>query len=223
MNNFEVENITMNGSMDGSGYSHKKSNYSDLLRDLLKKYHEISHKEKRMIVLIGGCSRSGKTTLAQKLHRDIISSGVSAVIVGLDNWVLSVDKRTGKETVRERFQYAEIISGISKLHDGKPIALPVYDHKTRTILPGVFKNINFDSGILIVEGVISLDIAELRKISHLNIYVEIDDNTRIKRLMDFYMNYKGLPQAEVEAIIRERELEEVLVVKETKKYADIIY
>ena len=63
----------------------------------------------------------------------------------------------------------------------------------------------------------------LRDISYFNIFVDIDDDTRKKRLMKVYIDYKNCSVNESEKLINARELEEVPTIKKTMNYADVIY
>jgi uridine kinase len=75
----------------------------------------------------------------------------------------------------------------------------------------------------IIDGVVALDIKGLRDLSDFTIYVETDDVVRKKRLKEFYREDKKCSVIETEQIIKSREIDEVGIIRETKKYADIIY
>ena len=184
-----------------------------------------NHQKKRALVLIGGCSRSGKTTLSKKIERDLHREGIASAIISLDNWLMGIDERTGKETVRERYRYERITRDLGKLQAGYPIHPPVYDPRTRMIISRSSPEaINLSGGgIGIVDGTIALDIEALRKIALFKIFVEVEDKVRFDRLMRFYVEFKGCNLDETFSIIQNRENEEVRVIKETKQYADVIY
>jgi uridine kinase len=176
------------------------------------------------LILIGGCSRTGKSTLAQTLQERFIDAGINAIIVKLDNWLLGIDERTGNETVRERFKYPEIIDALTSLMNRQEIFPPFYDPKTRLVVQKKGPHpLYLESGICIVDGVVALDIPDLRELADFKIYLEIPDEIRKSRLVDFYTNYKNCTPEETEKIIEERELEEVMTVKETRIYADMIF
>jgi len=194
----------------------------DIFSLLLEKYQTSG--KPRFLLLIGGCSRSGKSTLSNVLQQKFSELGISAIVVNLDNWLLGIEERTGKETVRERYKYAQIVEALRGLMTGKEVHPPVYDPKTRRIVQKRGKNTLFlDSGVCIVDGVVALDIPELRTLSDFNIYTAVPDEIRRERLMDFYLNFKNRSLEETEKIIGERESEEVIIVKETITYADIIF
>jgi uridine kinase len=72
-----------------------------------------------------------------------------------------------------------------------------------------------------VEGVPALDIERLRDLSRIKVYVEIDEETRKERFISFY-KWKGLSDGEIQDLYSRRLMDEVVVIDETKKYADLI-
>jgi len=197
-------------------------NYENLFDCLLNAYTESN--KKRVMVTIAGCAQSGKTTLAQKIKKNLKEKNIDCIIFSLDNWLLSLDERKGDETVRERFQYKKISEAIIQIKKGNKVYPSIYDPKTRLIISKKSLNpIYINEGICIVDGVVALDIKELRNISDFNIFVDADDDVRKKRLMKFYIDYKNCSVNESEKLINTRELEEVPTIKKTINYADVIY
>jgi histidinol-phosphate phosphatase family protein len=194
---------------------------------VLQALHEQYRKsnKKRFLVSIGGCSRCGKTILAQNIKEYLEKKNISCTIISLDNWILGINERKGDETVRERYQYTKITEAITRLLHGETIYPPLYDPKTRQVLKkksstGLYIE---EHGIGIVDGVVALDIKEVRDISDFTIYAEVGDVVRYKRLHEFYLLDKKCSPNETEQIITSRETDEVAIIKKTKKYADIIY
>jgi len=197
-------------------------NYEMLCDCLLNAYSKSN--KKRFIVLIAGCAQSGKTTLAEKIKKDLGNKEINYIIVPLDNWLLGLNERKGDETVREKFQYKKISEAIIQIKKGNKVYPSIYDPKTRLIVSKKSLNpIYINEGICIVDGVVALDIEELRNISDFNIFVDVDDDVRKKRLMKFYIDYKNCSVNESEKLINTRELEEVPTIKKTINYADVIY
>jgi len=198
-------------------------NYETLFNSILEKYTKSC--KSRYLVLIGGCSQSGKTVLAQKIKENLIKKGIQCNIISLDNWIIGLNKRKGDETVRERFQYKKISEAINKLKQGKKIYPPVYDSKSRLIVSEKSSTPLYieEHGIGIVDGVVALDIKDLRDISDFSVFVDINDEIRKKRLMEFYVNYKKYTAEEAKRIIVPREVDEIVIIKKTKDYADVIY
>ncbi len=86
---------------------------------------------KPMIVLVGGCSRTGKTVLVSKLLENAISLGINTTVVKLDCWLISVEKRKDDSSVLERYEIPSIISSIKRLQQGEQIYPPVYGAVSR--------------------------------------------------------------------------------------------
>lgn len=178
----------------------------------------------RHLILIGGCSRSGKSTLSNELHETFISNGFQSVIINLDSWLIGFDKRPKNSKVYQRYEVSSIIKSINTLLSGEKIYPPVYNAKTRRRITEKREHpIQVEKGFIIIDGVISLYINELTAISSLNIFVRINDISRIKRLIEFYSVFKGMQKTKYHKIIRDRESEEVPFIKNTASNADIIY
>ena len=176
------------------------------------------------IVLIGGCSRSGKSTLAQELVEKCTYAGIPCRIVNIDSWLVSVDKRKPFSKVTERFDMASVNLAVEEIVNGQIVTPPVYDQITRRQIPGIGNDpISITFGILIIDGVISLVDEDLVKKSEFRIFVKISECKRLRRLIDFYSHIKKVPREEYKKIIREREKEEVPLIKKSSSLADVIF
>lgn len=179
---------------------------------------------KLMLILVGGCSRAGKTVLVSKLKEIIISSGIKTKVVNLDSWLVSVDNRKQDSSVLERYEIASIISSIKKVLQGVAIYPPVYDVVSRRqVEESGFNSISINEGVLFVDGVVALAIKELVESAALRIFVDIPGQLRKQRLVDFYSDIKRLDRKEYENIIETREKEEVPFIKKTAVNADVIF
>ncbi|OGW81889.1 MAG: hypothetical protein A3G33_05260 [Omnitrophica bacterium RIFCSPLOWO2_12_FULL_44_17] len=197
-------------------------NSANLLYDFVES-ERLKHIDERMLVLIGGCSRSGKSTVALKLSKKFSDRNIPSQIINLDAWLISIEKRKDNSTVLERYDCEAIEKSVEDLLKGFTIMPPVYDFRTRRRVSETGGNpITLSSGILIAEGVVALALENLCKRASIKIFVDISDIVRLKRLMDFYYESKFLSYNESKTIINEREAEEVPFVKSTAKYADLI-
>lgn len=204
-------------------FDQKTVSYKDMMDKLIEQYSKSDRD--RFLISIAGCSRSGKTTLAQKIQKDLSKQGINSSIISLDNWLLDLNQRKGNETVRERFQYKKISESLAKLKAGEKIYPPVYDAKTRTIVNKKNKEPLFieDKSIGIVDGIVTLDIEKVRDISDFKIYVDVDDKTRKERLIEFYVDYKKYSLDKAKKIVEPREKDEVSIIKKTKEHADVVH
>lgn len=184
----------------------------------------LDRKQKRLcLVLIGGCSRSGKSALVERLSSRLNGVGIRNGVVRLDSWLIGVDQRKAQSTVLERYEGQAIVESIHGLLRGKTIFPPIYNAKTRRRRAERGKTgIRIASGVLIVEGVIALALEPLVRMADLRIFVSVSDPERLERLRDFYTRNKGFTSKETEEIIQSREKEEVPFIKETAKKADIV-
>ena len=177
-----------------------------------------------MIVLVGGCSRTGKTVLVSKLMEYIKSSEISTTVIKLDSWLVSLEKRKEDSSVLERYETSSIILSIKKLLRGETVLPPIYDAiSRRRIAESGLAQVSITNGILFVDGVVALAIEELLKHAALRIFVDIPDTLRKQRLVHFYSEIKRLDEKECESIIKTREKEKVLFIKKTVVNADITF
>jgi uridine kinase len=212
---------------DNHSFTTATTNYiafEQLVDSILTLYRRSIAINSRIIVLIGGCARVGKTSLARKLQDALRREHIETLIVPLDNWLLGLGERQPGSTVRERYEYDKIATAFKRLLAGEQVYHPVYDAKTRKRIQACSPTpIYIKNGIIVADGVVALDIPELRAIASLKIFVDLEDQERLRRLKTFYHEYKRCSLETTNKIIAEREREEVPLIKATKRYADIIY
>lgn len=175
-----------------------------------------------ILILLGGCARVGKTTLATDLTAWLNRQAVPALLVSLDSWLLDHRMRRPQSTVLERYECDRIGAEIKKILNGETVYPPVYEPITRQRLTEKSEQgLTLTRGVLLVEGVIALALPILRQHAKLAVFVSAEDEIRLQRLQSFYKVRKGLEQ-EAPQIINERENEEVPFVKGTAAWADVI-
>ncbi len=176
------------------------------------------------LILVGGCSRSGKSTVAEKLAKKIAADKVENRIVKIDSWLVSLEKRGPASRVMDRYECEKITQSVKIILKGGVVSPPVYDvNSRRRIAEHGADKIFIKDGVLIAEGVIALALEKLTKKAILKIFVNIPDSVRLQRLKNFYNKVKLLNMAEAMKVINSREKEEVPFVKKTAKYADVIF
>ena len=198
----------------------RKNSYKTLLKNILESYS--NNEEDYFFISIGGCSRTGKSTLSKRLLNDFNKQSISAFIFNLDDWLISIEKRKSLKKVNQRFDYEGITNSIGHLRKREKFSTPIYNPKTR-VTKGNNNVVDFDHDICIIEGVVALDIVSIVSLSQIRIYTEIADSLRINRLIDFYLVYKNLPIIKSLQIILDREKEEVPYIKNTKKKSNITF
>jgi len=176
------------------------------------------------LILIGGCSRSGKTSLSMRISEKLFEDNISNVVVPLDAWLISLEKRNQSSTVVERYECDAMVKSFEMLLHGRAIFPPVYDSfSRRRISERSDQPLFIPSGVVIADGVIALALPDLRRRASLKIFVDIENSERKQGLRDFYIKYKRLSPVEAEKVIGEREQEEVPYIQNTQQYADVIF
>ena len=194
----------------------------ELFREIRNRYD--ASLKKVFPVLIGGCSRVGKSTLSQKILTNCTEEGIEASIVALDSWLISVDKRKPVSTVLERYEMDACNKAIEKLLEGETIVPPFYDPVSRKRIAEMSGSpVKISSGILIIEGVIALSDPGLQSKKGVSVFASVPDLTRLKRLLDFYGRIKNIPRSAYRQIIMDREKEEVPFITKSAQFADILY
>lgn len=199
-----------------------KNNFEFLIKEINARIINTNNFQ-NPVILIGGCSRSGKSKLANDLAEEIRRHNKNVLIVNLDMWLYPASVRKKNSTVLDRYRISELISSIHRIQSGLGARVQPYNTQTRE-LENFSCIINPPSSefILILEGVIVLTQYELRKLSSLNIFLDINDQIRLKRLIRFYRDYKSMKKNDYKDLIRQRENEEVILIKKTAIYADIV-
>lgn len=139
------------------------------------------------IVLIGGLSKSGKTTLANDLRDAILQRGLTSYTISIDRWIRSVELRM--PGVLGRYDLSTIRNVITN-HSNKRtqnLNLPQYDKMQQcTIDTNEYILIN-PTDILIVEGVLALTLENhITKVDRL--YVTVDELIRKQRVINEYLS-----------------------------------
>jgi uridine kinase len=174
------------------------------------------------IILIAGCSRSGKSTLTTALTEKFRNDQIPVLALAMDAWLVSAEKRKPESTVAERYELNEIYRSVCEIKAGNTVLPPVYDPVTRRRLAGKYGTaLSLSRGVLIVEGVVALAAPALLSLAAESIFVQCSDFRRIKRLVHFYKYVKQLSGENYKALILSREKEEVPFVKNTARNARI--
>ena len=165
------------------------------------------------IVLIGGLSRSGKTTLANNLRQAVFERGLNAWTISIDRWLKNVDSRS--PGVLGRYDLS-IIRDVISYHYSKEkvpknLQLPYYDKVQQQSIHSDHSILIHPTDILIIEGTVALTLAtNLKNIKRL--YVEVDELLRKQRVINEYLS-RGKSLSEALIIYNERQLDETPVVK----------
>ena len=174
------------------------------------------------LILIGGLSRSGKSTGAQLLKEIAAGCGRRAHVISLDGWLRPLAERPEGDGVLARFDLDRAVRDIAAAVGASrhlSVRWPRHDRSTRTIGPGPTQTIAPDD-LLIVEGVPALLHAGLRELADWRVQIVIAEAQRRKR---FELDYRsrGRDAASIDALFAAREADETPVILAAGSHADL--
>jgi uridine kinase len=175
------------------------------------------------MVLIGGPSKSGKTTLASVLKDIFQSLQHTTHIIPIDLYLKPKHERKETAGVLTRYNLDPLIETLEQLarnRNGTVLTPPTRQfHRSKTLSSGKITVAKND--ILIVEGVPALLHQSLRDLFENRIYVEIPESIRRARVFEEYRS-RNMSEKKIEELIRLRDIDEIAPILETKKYANQI-
>ncbi len=177
------------------------------------------------LILIGGGTCSGKTTIAKAIGRRI--KDLKTVIVSHDNYYNDLSHLSREEAVRVNFDHPDAIDKDYLLHDlkamlaGDAVNIPEYDFINHNRSEGI-TCIAF-ADVVILEGIFALYYPELLDLANLKIYVDTDSDLRLARRVQRDISDRGY---NVESVL-DQYVETVrpshnAFIEPTKKNADLI-
>jgi len=166
------------------------------------------------IILIGGASRSGKSSIANVLSELLALVGRRAHVVPLDSWLKISEKRSEGMGVLGRYQLDAIIEQMGRVASSTgrfDMEFMQYDRKLKKVRG--YKKYSIGSlDTIIFEGVPALLDQRLLELANLSIHVDVDDQLRMKRLREEYL-WRNEREDDFMKKIMSREVDEVLLVK----------
>jgi uridine kinase len=172
------------------------------------------------IILIGGNTRTGKSTLASYLRVAFKKAGHRILQVSLDNWLLPEDKRNDTMNVYDRFQMGLLEEDIKNLLSGKTVIRPAYiNHPDRQPLPLEYSPEHAD--IIILDGIVALSSESIRRSAGLKIFTTLDPLQFRNRLDEYYLWRNKSPE-EIDRLVQKRELDEYQLIEKESNLADLI-
>ncbi len=177
------------------------------------------------IILIGGGTGSGKTTVTKKIMERIGND--KCVMLPMDNYYKDMSHVPLEERKKYNYDHPDmiehtlIVKHVKELLSGKSIELPEYDFAqyTRT---GESTKIE-PKPILLIEGIFALYYDELRALADLKIFVDTEGDERFIRRLQRDIFERGRT---IESVINQylntvKPMHDAYV-EPTKKHADII-
>lgn len=175
------------------------------------------------VILIGGNSRSGKSTFASVVRDLLLERGIKGRVLTTDRWLLSEgDRGPG---VLQRHDLNKLRSLFAKIYDPikrpKQINLPFYKKGPREHVPNAEVVSLSPQDVLIFEGVVALSLETNKGREH-RFYVEIDEKERKKRIISEYC-IRGFSSELAELTYFNRMQEEVPLVQDFAAGDNIIH
>ena len=177
------------------------------------------------VIGIAGGTGSGKTTVADLIAEDLGPDRVALIIQ--DHYYRDLSHLSLEERAHFNFDHPDAIDAermaadVRDLKAGLPVERPVYDFKTHTRRVETVRIEPRET--LIVEGILVLELDEIRCQMDVKLYVETDDDLRFIRRLRRDVSERGRT---VESVIeqymdtvRPMHLE---FVEKSRRYADII-
>ena len=171
------------------------------------------------LVLIGGLSRSGKSTLAHCLKDALQLKKIKAHILSADGWLKEPEQRGS--TVSERYDMLalnQLAYSLIGRDEELTLQQPIYSKRALQARFPIEKVIA-PKDVVIIEGTIALmlELASGKKGVH-GWYVQMDEAKRKKRLLTEYV-LRGKSIEEAREIYQQRQLDEAPFIESTKGYA----
>lgn len=168
------------------------------------------------LILVGGPSRSGKSSIANVLAELYDLKGIKAHVLPIDGWLKPAQDRHEGAGILSRYKLDVILDEAKKIaiHSNRfSIKYTKYDSKKKH--EQAFKSCSVGpSDIVILEGVPALLDDQLVELANISIYVDVDDSIRIQRLKDEYI-WREESEETYMRKINSREKDEVFFIKQS--------
>ena len=151
---------------------------------------------------VGGLARSGKSTVAATLARQLRLSGTIARVIHLDRWLLSLaDRPPG---VFNRFDTERLVAvharAATRAQTDVQLSLPAYHRRRRQRQENALGLTLHPGDVVIWEGVVALELARRLGLSAQTIQIDTDETGRRTRFLH-YDTRRGLaPEASASSL-----------------------
>ena len=180
-----------------------------------------------VIIGIAGGTASGKTTIAKKVYQETSKQGTVSMIK-IDDYYKILDHLTYDERTRVNYDHPDaydielLTKHLQDLKNGITIQKPVYDFVVHNRSKEITETIE-PSNIIILEGILTLAIKELRDMCDIKLYVDTPDDIRFIRRLARDIKDRG---RDVESIVEQylttvRPMHHTFV-ERSKTFADLI-
>ena len=185
--------------------------------------------ERRGLIGLTGLPGSGKSYLAARLTRSLRPS---PPVVPMDGFHLAqavidakgLTDRKGSPETFDAWGFVDLVTRLASPVDDAVVYAPKFDRSIEEPIAGAIP-VGPADGLVIVEGnYLLLDESpwtQIRPTLDLCAYLEVDDATRIRRLVDRHVRY-GKPRLEAERFVHSSDEKNAQLIKATHNRADCI-
>jgi D,D-heptose 1,7-bisphosphate phosphatase len=193
--------------------------YRQVTETIIARY-EKEKNQHPWVLLIGGNTRTGKSTLASYLRIAFSKKGQNVMQVGLDNWLLPEEQRSRNMNVYDRFRLPVLVSDLNKLFRGETLSISTYVNHPERIPDSVTYN---PKGIhvILVEGVVALSSPEIRELANCRLFTTLGP-AQFRQRIDEYYAWRGKSREETSLLVEKREQDEYQFIEKESKFADLI-
>jgi histidinol-phosphate phosphatase family protein len=173
------------------------------------------------VVLVGGQARSGKTTFSHVLRDSLRENGRRCHVLSTDRWLLSEAQR--KEGLLGRHDMENLLSTVRCLRTSmRPVSLslPGYQKMKRQQVKDIEVLDLRAEDVVIVEGVVALQLAEVIETDHC-FFVDVNETVRRERMLREYA-IRGYDRGAALDIYRKRIEDEVPIISQFKSVAELL-
>ncbi len=197
--------------------------------ELLELVAGIDATGKRSLVGLTGPPGSGKSTLAAELAESLCSL---PPVVPMDGFHLAqevievkglADRRGSPETF-DSWGFVHLLTQIAGTADDSVVYAPRFDRSIEAPVAGAIPVRPADELVIVEGNYLLLDEspwAQIRPALYLCAYLELEDETRIRRLIERHVRH-GKPRPEAERFVRDSDEKNAQLVKSGRSRADFI-
>lgn len=173
--------------------------------------------KKPFVILLGGNTRSGKSSVATYVTKKFLKTGTSILRINLDDWILHrKDRKTF--SVADSFQLPKLVSDVEHILKGDAVKLPGYaHHPSWEAVPVTYQY--RDENVILIEGVVALADEKLRSFADLRLFKQISIHELKNRFIEFY-KWKGMDSESIEELYRNRKKGEYDRIESHESFAD---
>ncbi|WP_456444502.1 uridine kinase [Deinococcota bacterium DY0809b] len=179
----------------------------------------------RFVIGIAGGTGSGKTTVTRRVIEVVGKDRVA--LLQMDNYYKNQDHLTFEERTRINYDHPDafdmplLIDHLSRLVRGEGVESPLYSfvehtraRETKPVGP---------APVVVLEGILALYDAELRRRMHLKVFVDADPDVRFIRRLRRDVDERGRsPESVIEQYLNFVRPMHIAFVEPSKRFADVI-